>query len=80
MLKKHNKYTNNLNDDAVVVELFSKEKLIYTSIEQHNVLEYIQSMAKELSDLSEKADNSLLVYLFSLTAHEARRAREVSAS
>lgn len=87
MRKQYIKCTSNFNNDAyaIVSELISKEKPIRTSIERHNMLHYIQSMAKELSELSSKADNSLLTYLLRVTAQEARRAkwttiREVSTS
>ena len=75
--KKIHMQTND-NTPRIISEIISINRSCITSIERHNVFEYVQGMAKELSDISTKADNSFLSYLLSLAVAEAQLAKRAA--
>lgn len=63
---------------AILRELLIRETTFFTAIERYNLFEYVGALAKELSDISNKADNSFLSYLLNLAVEEAQLAKRTA--
>ena len=63
---------------SVIDELLIRETEKFTAIERHSYFEYVECLAKELSNLSKKAENSFLSYLLNLAVREAQSAKRIA--
>jgi hypothetical protein len=57
------------------LELISFDKPFASYAERSTILEYVESLSKELADLSSKADLPFVAYLFNLARLEAEESR-----
>jgi hypothetical protein len=60
---------------GIASEILTAKNALATPLERHNVFEYVQEMAKELSKLSTEANNGFLSYLLTLVGEEAQQAK-----
>lgn len=63
---------------AILKEFLIRETSFFTPVERHNLFEYVESLAKELSNISNKANNSFLSYLLNLAVEEAQLAKRTA--
>ena len=63
---------------SVIDELFIQETAKFTAVERHSYFEYVECLAKELSNISKKAENSFLSYLLNLAVMEAQSAKRIA--
>jgi hypothetical protein len=70
-------YLNSLhvNSNRGTVALYSQHKNAPCSIGNEQVCEYIEDMAKELSDLASRIDQGVLAHFLTLVNEEARSAK-----
>jgi hypothetical protein len=62
---------------AMLNELLTGESANFSAVDRHNYFEYVECLAKELSNISNKADNLLLSYLLNLAVQEAGLAKRI---
>lgn len=62
---------------AMINELLTGELANFSSVDRYNYFEYVECLAKELSNISNKADNLFLSYLLNLAVQEAGLAKRI---